>query len=429
MPSKPACDQWLLTNPRLERISKDQERRLPNASLPAMHPDQPMKTQPITPLSARERTEWLRLIRSENVGPRTFDRLIARYGSAADALRALPRLAERGGGAIRICSAEAAEREQAALAKLGGRLIAAIEPDYPAGLRAIDDAPPLISVIGPAEVLARPMLAIVGSRNASLNGLKLGRELARGLGEAGFVVVSGLARGIDAAAHQGALATGTVAVLAGGVDVIYPKEHADLYRRISESGGAVVAEMPFGMTPQARHFPRRNRLISGLALGVVVVEASLHSGSLITARLALEQGREVFAVPGSPLDPRARGGNDLLRQGAVLVESIDDILRGLEGMLAPLPPGRSEHVAAPPAAMPPASAPAEADADDEAVRRRIEDLLSPVPIAVDELLRNCHLPPAIVHSILLEGELAGRVERLPGNRVALVAAGTGAERT
>lgn len=378
-----------------------------------MRQDVPKET-----LAPRERTDWLRLFRSENVGPRTFHRLIERYGSAADALKALPRLASRGGrGDIKICTEEAAEREQAGLARLGGRLIASVEPAYPARLRAIADAPPLISVLGDASLFSRPTLAIVGSRNASLGGLKLGRDLARDLGEAGFVVVSGLARGIDGAAHHGALAGGTIAVLAGGIDVIYPKEHEELYRRIAGTGGAIVAEMPLGMSPQARHFPRRNRLISGLALGVVVVEASLHSGSLITARLALEQGREVFAVPGSPLDPRSRGGNDLIRQGAALVESVDDVLRGLESMAAPVAP------LAPPDPLPllPTEQPPLDPGDgSDAHRLIVEELLSPAPILVDEILRICHLPPAIVHSILLEGELAGRLERLPGNRVALV---------
>jgi DNA processing protein len=380
-------------------------------------------------LSDRERTDWLRLIRSENVGPRTFHRLIERYGSATDALRALPRLAGRGGQtAVRLCSEAAAARELAQLASLGGRLIASIEPDYPERLRAIEDAPPVLSVLGDALLLARPTVAIVGSRNASLNGLKLARDLARGLGEAGLVVVSGLARGIDGAAHHGALATGTVAVLAGGVDVVYPKEHEPLYRRIAGTGGAVVAEMPFGMGPQARHFPRRNRLISGLALGVVVVEASLHSGSLITARLALEQGREVFAVPGSPLDPRARGGNDLIRQGATLVEGVEHIVTGLQGMLGVAAPLAAPTIPPPapgPAAVPMPAAEPEPPADREGQRVRIEQLLSPAPIPVDEILRICHLPAATVHSILLEAELAGRLERLPGNRVALVSPGAG----
>lgn len=384
-----------------------------------------MTTTPASkPLSEHERTDWLRLIRSENVGPRTFHRLIERYGSAADALRALPRLASRGGGAgIQICSEATAARELAQIAGLGGRMIASIEPDYPERLRAIDDAPPVISVLGDPLLLARPAVAIVGSRNASLNGLKLARELARGLGEAGLVVVSGLARGIDGAAHHGALATGTVAVLAGGIDVVYPKEHEALYRRIAGTGGAVIAEMPFGMGPQARHFPRRNRLISGLALGVVVVEASLHSGSLITARLALEQGREVFAVPGSPLDPRARGGNDLIRQGATLVEGVEHIVAGLQGMLAEAAPPAAPRPPAPaagPAPEPALPAGPEPPADGDGERVRIEQLLSPAPIPVDEILRICHLPAATVHSILLEAELAGRLERLPGNRVALV---------
>ncbi len=369
-----------------------------------------------TAITDDERLQRLRLIRSDNVGPVTFDRLVERFGSASAALDALPALARRGGrGAhVRVCSRADAEREIDALRAIGARLIARGEPAYPPLLAAIDDAPPLISVRGDPRMLGRRAVAVVGSRNASLNGRRIAASLAAALGEAGIVVVSGLARGIDAAAHQATLATGTVAVVAGGVDVVYPPESAALHAEIA-ARGAIVSELPPGVQPQARHFPRRNRLISGLALGVVVVEAALRSGSLITARMALEQGREVFAVPGSPLDPRARGTNDLIRQGAALTESADDVLALLGG------DGRPATVAAPPPAMPAMSAmPDERELD--AAARTIAETLSPAPVTVDEIIRTCQLSPAVVTTVLLEWELAGRLERHPGNKVSLIAA-------
>ena len=278
-------------------------------------------------LTDEQRLDWLRLIRSDNVGPRTFRSLINHCGGARAALDALPELARRGGAhkPARICSREDAERELAGSQRLGIALIALGEPDYPARLRMIDDAPPLLGVRGKAAVLAQPMVAMVGSRNASAPASKFAERIARELGEAGFIIVSGLARGIDAAAHRASLATGTVAVLAGGHDHIYPAEHAALLESILPNGAAVT-EMPLGWEPRGRDFPRRNRLISGLSLGVVIVEAARRSGSLITARMALEQGREVFAVPGSPLDPRAEGTNGLLKQGATLVTEAADVL-------------------------------------------------------------------------------------------------------
>jgi DNA processing protein len=268
-------------------------------------------------LSDSERRSWLRLARAQNVGPVTFAALIDRFHSATAALRELPYLARRGGAAgdLRIPGDEEAARELETLDRAGGRLIASVEPDFPTGLAALDAPPPLISVLGHHEILAREMVAVVGARNASALGRKFATDIAADLGRAGLAIVSGLARGIDTAAHEGALATGTVAVLAGGVDDIYPPENARLYARIVDTG-AVVSEMPIGQKPQAKHFPRRNRIISGLARGVVVVEAAGGSGSLITADFALEQGREVFVVPGSPLDPRAKGTNRLLRDGA-----------------------------------------------------------------------------------------------------------------
>jgi DNA processing protein len=327
----------------------------------------------------------------------------------------LPELARRGGrpGSVRICSAAEADAEMAALASRGARLVVLGDRDYPPQLAAIEDAPATLAVIGDKALPSRPCIAVVGSRNASLNGRTLARDLARALGAAGFVVVSGLARGVDAEAHRGALASGTVAVLAGGVDVCYPRENVDLYASVAERG-ALLSEAPPGMAPQARHFPRRNRLISGLSRGVLVVEANLRSGSLITARTAAEQGREVFAVPGSPLDPRARGCNDLIRQGATLTESAADVLAALGSSFTP-PPAAARMVAIEPAA------PADDGAGADEARRAVAEMLSPAPVAVDEIIRTCQLSPALVSTILLEWELAGRLERHPGNRVSSIA--------
>jgi DNA processing protein len=277
-----------------------------------------MQSTASTQLTDGERLERLRLTRTESVGPVTFRQLMARFGTAAEAIEALPELARRGGRhrPIRICPRDEAERERDALTAFGGTHLFPGEAGYPDTLSAIDDAPMVLSVVGAAPLLKREAVAVVGARNASTSGRSFARRLAADLAAAGLVVVSGMARGIDAAAHAGA-AEATVAVLAGGVDVIYPRENADLYARIREQG-LLVSEMSFGLQPQARHFPRRNRIISGLSRGVLVVEAALRSGSLITARLAAEQGRDVFAVPGSPLDPRCRGPNDLIRKGAIL---------------------------------------------------------------------------------------------------------------
>ena len=260
------------------------------------------------PLTPSERIDWLRLIRSENVGPVTFYQLLSRFGTAQAALEALPEIARRGGRQrpLTIASKAAAERELGQLAAAGAQLVAWGEPLYPSALAAIEDAPPLVSVLGQTQLMARAAVAIVGARNASANGRRFARDMALQLGGRGLIVVSGLARGIDAAAHEGALPTGTIAVLAGGIDTTYPEENRELQAAIAERG-VLIAEMPIGTTPQARHFPRRNRIISGLALGVVVVEAAVGSGSLITARFALDQGREVFAVPGCRSIPAAAG--------------------------------------------------------------------------------------------------------------------------
>ncbi len=365
--------------------------------------------------SEQDRLDQLRLIRSQNVGPLTFWRILERFGSASAALQRLPELARRGGrtGDFTVCPPEEAEREMGAIQRLGARLVFHGDDAYPLALGCLEDAPPVLAVFGNAEMLNRPTLAMVGSRNASSNGRRFAFRLAAEIGKAGFATASGLARGIDAAVHQGSLQTGTIAVVAGGIDIIYPKENTDLYHAIADSG-AIVSEMPFGMHPQARHFPRRNRIISGLSRGVVVIEATLRSGSLITARMALEQGREVFAVPGSPMDPRGRGCNDLLRQGAILVETPHDILNVLEPSSAIVP--RRETFADGPQEQDLA----DAEASDD-IRSQIEETLSPIPVAVDEVIRTCQLSPASVMTCLLEWELAGRVERHPGNKVALVA--------
>ena len=284
-------------------------------------------------LNAAQRLDWLRLIRTEGVGPRTFRTLINRFGGAGAALEALPDLAKRGAKRVVPVTRAQAEAELEAAARIGARLVAMGEDDYPKLLQAADSAPPLIAIRGQAAILSRPAIAIVGSRNASAAGLGFTERLARGLGEAGLVVVSGLARGIDARAHKASLASGTVAVLAGGHDRIYPANHQALVESILDSGGAVLAEMPMGWEPRGRDFPRRNRIISGLAYGTVVVEAARRSGSLITARFALEQGREVFAVPGSPLDPRAEGTNDLIRQGATLVSEVEHVTSAIAPLL------------------------------------------------------------------------------------------------
>ncbi len=370
------------------------------------------------------RLDWLRLIRSENVGPIVFQQLLARHGAAGAALRALPELARRGGGgrAIKLCSEAAAAAELAAAAAVGARPLASCEAAYPARLGALPDPPPLIYVLGDAARLAAPAVAVVGARNASASAIRYTQRLARELGRQGLLVGSGLARGIDTAAHAGALegddsdsdgGGGTVAVLAGGVDVVYPAENQGLYEAIA-ARGAVISEMPPGTRPQARHFPRRNRLISGLALGVVVIEAAERSGSLITARFALEQGREVFAVPGSPMDPRCRGSNRLIRQGATLLQEAEDVLEVIRPMLER--PALWEEPAGPPE-IGGGSAGWAVDSDRD--RARLTALLGTAPVAVDELIRLSELTAAVVITILLELELAGRLDRHAGNRVSI----------
>ncbi|MEW6640027.1 MAG: DNA-processing protein DprA [Pseudomonadota bacterium] len=362
-------------------------------------------------LTDTERRDWLRLIRSEHVGPRTFHMLLRHCGSAAAALAALPEFARRGGAVRpgRILSVADAEQEIAQARRLGMRLIACCEAAYPSRLAQIDDPPPLLGVHGSADALLRPMLAIVGSRNASGAGQKVAQMLAHDLGDAGFVVVSGLARGIDQAAHRAALASGTVAVLAGGLDRLYPPEHADLFAAIVQSTGCAISEMPLGYTARAHDFPRRNRLISGLSLGVVVVEAAERSGSLITARFAGEQGREVFAVPGSPLDPRCAGTNALIKQGAVFITSAADVIEAVRPIL-----GRPTQALEEPDLLPGGADPGDGE------RQRIVALLGPTAVSLDDLIRLSGAPPAMVRMVLLELELAGRLERRGGGLVALV---------
>ena len=366
------------------------------------------------PLDEGERVCRLRLARSENVGPILFGQLLGRFGSAAEAIAAIPGLARRGGRAkaLKVCSHERAAREIEALAEMEARYIVRGDSDYPIALAAIDDAPPVISVLGDGGLLRDRAIAIVGARNASANGRRFAVRLARDLGTNDVVVISGLARGIDAAAHEGALASGTVAVVAGGLDVVYPAENQALFEEIV-GRGAVVAESALGTVPRAQHFPRRNRIISGLSLGVVIVEAATRSGSLITARLAGEQGRQVFAVPGSPLDPRARGVNNLLRQGAMLTESADDILDMLNSMTRPPlredgPDGYVSSFETGPEAGP-----------SDAVRAAVVEALGTSPVGVDEIIRHCGLPPSVAAAVLIELELAGRIDRFAGNKVAL----------
>ena len=400
-------------------------------------------------LSDDQLVDWLRLIRSENVGPRTFRALIGSCGSARAALEALPELARRGGAprAIRAASAEEVERELALARKLGVRFVAIAEPDYPPILRRIDSAPPLLACRGRLEALQRPAVAIVGSRNASAAGLTFAEQLARGLGRAGYVVASGLARGIDQRAHAASLETGAVGVLAGGHAKPYPSEAIPLIERIIEVG-AIVSEMPIEQEPRGRDFPRRNRIVSGLALGTIVVEAARGSGSLITAQFALEQNRCVFAVPGSPLDPRAEGTNDLLKQGATICTSVDDVLTALEPMrpddvFAVLEEGGGDGeplwgdhalLGVDPQAAPRAKQGAGFAGDEPdqaggptfvaadrigAARDRVVALLGPSPITLDELARAADASPREVRVALMELELAGRVEFSGGDRVAL----------
>ena len=394
-------------------------------------------------LTDRQRLDWLRLIRSENIGPRSFLTLMNRFGGAEAALDALPGLTREAGRSTRICSPAEAEREMAWLARLGGRFVALGEPDYPLPLQAIDSAPPLVAVLGQVEALRRPAVALVGSRNASAAGLKFTDRLARELGEADFTIVSGLARGIDTAAHGASLETGTIAVLAGGLDEIYPPQNIPLAQRIVERG-ALLSEMPLGWVARARDFPRRNRLVSGLSLGTVVVEAARRSGSLITARFANEQGRLVFAVPGSPLDPRAEGGNHLIREGATLCAEAAHVIEALAPLRQGAPRLWPERRALRETSREPASkamwdeldlpevTPAPDFIRDEQgflpqpsieptrppdLGRIVLDLLGLTPIALDDLVRASGRPAREISRVLVELELEGAARRHPGGTV------------
>lgn len=394
-------------------------------------------------LDDRQRLDWLRLIRSESIGPRTFRTLVNRFGGAAGALDALPEIGRQAGRILKLCTVAEAEREFEALRRRGAHLIALGEAAYPVPLQAIDSAPPLIAIEGDPAVLNRPCVAVVGSRNASAAGLKFTATLARELGEAGFVVVSGLARGIDTAAHQASLENGTIAVLAGGLDEVYPPQNIPLLDRIRERGAA-LSEMPLGWVPRGRDFPRRNRLVSGLALGTVVVEAARKSGSLITARFANEQGRQVFAVPGSPLDPRAEGGNHLIREGAILCAETAHVVDVLAPMLrsdlfGPTPilvredggPGSRQEtlwdeldlpdVLPAPKAEPERESPPLQGTTGDMPRRRLLDLIGTTPMAMDDLVRASGQPVRDVSRILLELELEGVVQRHPGGALSRLA--------
>jgi DNA processing protein len=368
--------------------------------------------EPRRPLTEGQRLAWLRLIRSENVGPVTFREIVNHFGGAEEALDALPELSRRGGRgrAIRICTKADAEAELAKVAMAGATAAAIDEDGYPPLLAATEAPPPILYLKGRRELAAQTALAIVGARDASAAGRKLTGTIADALGRAGIVIASGLARGIDTAAHEATLRTGTIAVVAGGIDIVYPPENEALTRRI-EQDGLVIAENPPGFVPRGQDFPRRNRIISGLAMGVLVVEAAQRSGSHITARFALEQGREVFAVPGHPLDPRAAGTNRLLKQGATLVTEAADVLEVIAPMLA-------RPVDIPRRLDPPAKPRPTEVATGE--RKIILEALGPAPVGVDDLVRTTGLEARIVRVVLLELDLAGRLERHGGQRVSLV---------
>ncbi|WFU48714.1 DNA-processing protein DprA [Sinorhizobium terangae] len=368
-------------------------------------------------LTERQKIAWLRLIRSDNVGPATFRDLINHFGTAEAALEALPDLSRRGDSdrTFRIATIADAERELEAAHRFGAVFVGIGEPDYPPALREIDGAPPLIAVKGNVRAATRPSLGIVGSRNASVSGAKFAAMIARDAGAAGYVITSGLARGIDTAAHRASLRTGTIAALAGGLDQPYPPENIELLQEITSGEGLAISEMPFGWEPRARDFPRRNRLIAGVSLGVAVVEAANRSGSLITARYAADFGRLVFAVPGSPLDPRCHGTNDLLKQGATITTSSADVLEALapltrDDLLTRLDVKEPtiENTRAAPAA------------PDDSERNRIIEALGPTPVEIDDIIRHTALSPSQVHLVLLELDLAGQLCRHGASLVSLV---------
>lgn len=365
-------------------------------------------------MTEQEKINWLRLARTETIGPITFHRLMARYKTATKVLDILPTLSKN--KPIKIYSMVDAEAEINALQKIGGRMIYAGDKDYPVMLSSQEDAPPVLSIIGSSDLFQKQSVAIVGSRNASINGRKLAHKMARDLGEKNITITSGLARGIDTSAHEGSLTTGTIAVVAGGVDVVYPRENTELYQKICE-GGAVISECALGTQPIARHFPKRNRIVAGLSVGTVVIEANLKSGSLITARMAAEMGRDVMAAPGFPLDPRSEGTNSLIRDGATLVRNAEDVMEQIDSFLTKntkkyAPPEQSDMGFF------------EDIGNDNYDSGKLQDIIFPQlshsPVSVDEIIRLCHVSIAEAQGVLLEMELDGTIQRLPGNRVCLL---------
>lgn len=365
-------------------------------------------------LTERQKIAWLRLLRSDNVGPATFRQLIDHFGSAEAALSMLPELSSRGGATrtVRIATEAEAHRELELAHRFGARFVAIGEPDYPQVLGQIEGAPPLLAVKGHLSAVSRPAVGIVGSRNASISGAKFAAMIARDCGRAGYAIVSGLARGIDTAAHRASLDTGTIAALAGGLDQPYPPENTGLLDEIWNGNGLAISEMPFGWEPRARDFPRRNRLIAGVSLGVAVIEAATRSGSLITARLAGEFGRLVFAVPGSPLDPRCHGTNGLLKDGAMIVTSPEDVVEAL----APL---SQRDLFSAPAVREPDVNEADMLPPDDSERSRIVEALGPSPVEIDDVIRHTGLTASAVYLVLLELDIAGRLHRHPAGLVSL----------
>lgn len=357
----------------------------------------------------------LRLARTDTIGPITYRRLIAKYKTAEAALSALPFILKQKSASI--FTRDQALREIENIQKIKGKLISIDDPQYPSWLCHIEDAPPILSILGRTDIFEKPTIGVVGSRNSSLNARRFCFSLSKELGQAGYIISSGLARGIDTSAHEGSLATGTIAVIAGGVDVVYPQENKKLYEEIAETG-AIISEAPLGMQPLAQHFPKRNRIITGLSQGIVVIEANAKSGSLISARMAAEQGRAVMAVPGFPSDPRSTGTNDLIRNGAILVRSAEDIIEELNSFSRVSSPqneyeklcdGAEDDFANDP---PPNS---------DQIQEILLSNISIAPTSVDEILRACHLNSREAQPVLFELELSGMVQRLPGNRICRIA--------
>ena len=367
-------------------------------------------------LTDRQRLAWLRLIRSDNVGPATFRDLINHFGSAETALEALPELSRRGGStrSVRVASREETLAELDFAQRFGAGFIGIGEPGYPQALRQVEGAPPLIAVKGNASVLRQPAIGMVGARNCSVSGAKFAAMLAREIGRAGYSIVSGFARGIDTAAHRASIATGTIGVLAGGLDKPYPPENEPLVVEMLRENGLLISEMPFGWEPRARDFPRRTRLIAGIGLGLVVIEAAARSGSLITARYAGNFGRLVFAVPGSPLDPRSEGANGLIKDGASLITGANDIIEAMApvsriDLFSPQQLSEPIYEDDKPMALPPS----------ERERDLIVSALGPTPAEIDDIIRHTGLPAQSVYLVLLELDLAGRLHRHAGGMVSI----------